>query len=196
LECQQQTAKVFRECLEKHFNTTGTTLIEKEENKTLYEECSLKSAMKLNKCLHTNWEHRLLKQHINRTLPVRCDKHSIIYRLNKDSLSNLKAPMGCERPFALQKIAKSNLLLVLINNSCKMSSNQEFYDSPKTVMYSNNDSLTCRRMRNKLLFRKLPKLCFTQHENESKMEFYCGRSAQLSSNQIVSVLVSLVLLQM
>lgn len=116
---------------------------------------------------------RLLRRVIEKTKPEKCDKIATIYQLNVEEETIFKMPSdGCDRPFVVVPIPKSNLILLAIKTNCKINNEFKFDKNPITFNYSlvkphdPNYTLTCHKMLVNL-HRKRPVSCLKKHINVS-----------------------------
>nr|XP_045625506.1 voltage-dependent calcium channel subunit alpha-2/delta-3-like isoform X3 [Procambarus clarkii] len=124
--------------------------------------------------------------YINKTHPRPCDKEVYLYKLQnkklmqdgaykpvKGKLSNCHTN-GCGRPFSVQKVVSTNLILVAVNNLCPCESRKVDIE-PVEVDY--NETMHCARL---LLqhFRKRPASCYNYHPDEHEIKL-CGGAATL-----------------
>lgn len=150
--CQKINDKDFLNCL---VNDTHASCFKKKEK--AYTKCNEEKGYK-----------HILRRHVNRSRPYYCDKSNVVYILTKES--NFNKPYDeCSRPFVLQKIAHSNLILLITKSlrSCAQESTiqRDFKTVPTTVEYHN--STFCRKKLNPL-FRNRPTSCLTHHEKVRK----------------------------
>ncbi|XP_064082141.1 voltage-dependent calcium channel subunit alpha-2/delta-3-like isoform X5 [Macrobrachium nipponense] len=140
--------------------------------------------------------------YINKTKPRPCDKEVNLYILQnnklkqdgvykpvKGKLSNCHAN-GCGRPFSVQKVKSTNLILVAVNNQCKCESRNVDIE-PAEVDY--NETMHCNRL---LLshFRRRPQNCYNYHPEETEIKL-CGGAGSLGLPSL-TMLISLVLAHM
>ncbi|XP_042222529.1 voltage-dependent calcium channel subunit alpha-2/delta-3-like [Homarus americanus] len=137
--------------------------------------------------LTTTTEIPIEMARINKTHPRPCDKEVYLYKLqNENLLQNgeykpLKAKLsnchtnGCGRPFSVQKVISTNLILVAVNNLCPCESRKVDIE-PVEVDY--NETMHCNRL---LLqhFRKRPEKCINYHPEEHEITL-CGGAGALS----------------
>lgn len=137
----------------------------------------------------------------NRSMPRPCDKRVDLYILQPDRLNTsgqfnpLKGKLtnchvtGCERPFSVQKIPRSNLILLVVDTLCPCGSKQ-LSITPQEVNYESLQGVAvttrCRVKPQETMYRRRPPKCMNYHPEESEIKLCgnCGR-AYLS----VSVLV-------
>lgn len=171
LKCLQMQQDYFKKCIERYWNDSGIirgsfNFSDAEKDEDFYQECDRMQKKNYKKCVTEYWDIHMLQRHINRTLPQRCDKFSYIYELNKASFTGEEFSFDCERPFEVQRIPNTNLILLVINSKCQnVITNYEFYDEPRNILY--NGSMFCRKTLNKQLYRMQSKYCFNQHDDVS-----------------------------
>ncbi|XP_067002670.2 voltage-dependent calcium channel subunit alpha-2/delta-3 [Anabrus simplex] len=147
-------------------------------------------------------------QTTNKTQPRPCDKRVDLYilqpdRLNTSGLFNpLKGKLtnchstGCERPFSVQKIPQSNLILLVVDTLCPCGSKQ-LSITPQEVSYEaapGVSSVQCRVKPQEAMYRRRPPKCMNYHPEESEIRF-CGRSSisSLSPGMFVFCLAAWIL---
>ncbi|XP_015586957.1 uncharacterized protein LOC107263838 [Cephus cinctus] len=111
-----------------------------------------------------------------------CEKKTDLYilqpeRLNTSGQSNpLKGKLtnchvtGCERPFSVQKIRHTNLILLVVDTLCPCGSKQLSIEPIEAV--TEPGACTARRER---LYRRRPPKCINYHPEEMEIK-YCGNS--------------------
>ncbi|KAK3894038.1 hypothetical protein Pcinc_002195 [Petrolisthes cinctipes] len=137
--------------------------------------------------------------YINTTHPRPCDKEVYLYKLQnhklkqdgvykpvKGKLSNCHTN-GCGRPFSVQKVRSTNLILVAVNNLCPCDS-RKLDIEPMEVKY--DEEQKCRRLL-MLHYRKRPQVCVNYHPDEAEIKL-CGGAGSLGLPS--SVLLSLLFL--
>ncbi|KDR22779.1 hypothetical protein L798_00618, partial [Zootermopsis nevadensis] len=118
----------------------------------------------------------------NRTVPRPCDKRVDLYilqpdRLNTSGQSNpLKGKLtnchitGCERPFSVQKIPCSNLILLVVDTLCPCGSKQ-LSITPQEVSYDSVQGMAvttqCRIKPQEMMYRRRPPKCMNYHPEVS-----------------------------
>ncbi|CAG5106549.1 Similar to Cacna2d3: Voltage-dependent calcium channel subunit alpha-2/delta-3 (Rattus norvegicus) [Cotesia congregata] len=131
---------------------------------------------------------------INKVRP--CEKKTDLYilqpeRLNTSGQSNpLKGKLtnchvtGCERPFSVQKILHTNLILLVVDTLCPCGSKQLSIEPVEAV----NEPGVCSTRRERLYRRRPPK-CINYHPEEMEIK-YCGSAKKfyLSYGLIVALL--------
>ncbi|CAL4060429.1 unnamed protein product, partial [Meganyctiphanes norvegica] len=119
---------------------------------------------------------------INKTRPRPCDKEVDLYKLQLEKLKDpnkLYKPVkgklsnchsnGCGRPFSVQKVEYTNLVLIAVHNLCPCES-RNVDITPREVEY--NETMHCQRL---LLnhYRRRPTECFNYHPDEEEIRL-CG----------------------
>nr|CAD7570715.1 unnamed protein product [Timema californicum] len=138
----------------------------------------------------------------NRTHPRPCDKKVDLYilqpeRLNTSGQSNpLKGKLtnchvtGCERPFSVQKIPCSNLILLVVDTLCPCGSKQ-LSITPQEVNYESvspgGSMVQCRTKPQETMYRRRPPKCMNYHPEESEIGLCGGCSISLSSLHILAL---------
>nr|CAD7588141.1 unnamed protein product [Timema genevievae] len=138
----------------------------------------------------------------NRTHPRPCDKKVDLYilqpeRLNTSGQSNpLKGKLtnchvtGCERPFSVQKIPCSNLILLVVDTLCPCGSKQ-LSITPQEVNYESvspgGSMVQCRTKPQETMYRRRPPKCMNYHPEESEIGLCGGCSISLSSLRILAL---------
>ncbi|KAA0183717.1 hypothetical protein HAZT_HAZT006159 [Hyalella azteca] len=93
---------------------------------------------------------------------------------------------SCGRPFSVQKIMKTNLVLIVVDNTCPCDS-QRVDIEPTEVIYT-EETLCGHLLSNK--YRKRPEKCINYHPDEERIEICAGCSHGAS---LVAVTVALLL---
>ncbi|XP_044741537.1 voltage-dependent calcium channel subunit alpha-2/delta-3 [Chrysoperla carnea] len=118
-----------------------------------------------------------------------CDKRVDLYilqpdRLNTSGLSNpLKGKLtnchitGCERPFSVQKIPHSNLILLVVDTLCPCGSKQLSIGAYE-VLY---DTSRCRVKPMEALYRRRPPKCINYHPEEIEIKL-CGNCGKFQAS--------------
>ncbi|KAJ9576005.1 hypothetical protein L9F63_007105, partial [Diploptera punctata] len=117
----------------------------------------------------------------NRTIPRPCDKRVDLYILQPDRLNTsgqfnpLKGKLtnchitGCERPFSVQKIPRSNLILLVVDTLCPCGSKQ-LSITPQEVSYESTTGVAvtsqCRTKPQEVMYRRRPPKCMNYHPEE------------------------------
>ncbi|XP_059481802.1 voltage-dependent calcium channel subunit alpha-2/delta-3 isoform X2 [Neocloeon triangulifer] len=122
-----------------------------------------------------------------------CEKRSDLYVLQPERLNTsgsfnpLKGKLtnchvtGCERPFSVQKIPHSNLILLVVDTLCPCGSKQLFI-TPQEVP----PSATCPK---ESLFRRRPQTCVNYHPEEIEIKV-CGSCTALRASLLFCLLTS------
>ncbi|XP_031336712.1 voltage-dependent calcium channel subunit alpha-2/delta-3 isoform X2 [Photinus pyralis] len=126
----------------------------------------------------------------------RCDRKVDLYilqpdRLNTSGQSNpLKGKLtnchvtGCERPFSVQKIPHSNLILLVVDTLCPCGSKQ-LSIAPQEIVY--DAGMGCSNKAKDGLYRKRPHKCINYHPEESEIDV-CGVGSRISvSFSLISI---------
>lgn len=114
-----------------------------------------------------------------------CDKRTDLYilqpeRLNTSGQSNpLKGKLtnchvtGCERPFSVQKIPHSNLILLVVDTLCPCGSKQ-LSIVPQEINYDalGNGKSGCHHTPHDSLYRRRPPKCINYHPEVSKTQLF------------------------
>ncbi|KAG5675047.1 hypothetical protein PVAND_004986 [Polypedilum vanderplanki] len=132
-----------------------------------------------------------------------CDLKTDLYllqpdRLNSSGQSNpLKGKLtnchssGCERPFSVQKIPHSNLILLVVDTLCPCGSKQ--LDIEPQEVPGGAGACGTRRLARELLPRKRPPKCINYHPEEIEIN-QCGRGSSLRSMSLVATLTTSILM--
>ncbi|CAB3369336.1 Hypothetical predicted protein [Cloeon dipterum] len=122
-----------------------------------------------------------------------CEKRSDLYVLQPERLNTsgsfnpLKGKLtnchvtGCERPFSVQKIPHSNLILLVVDTLCPCGSKQLFI-TPQEVP----PSATCPK---ESLYRRRPTECFNYHPEEIVIQV-CGGCTALRASLVFCLVAS------
>lgn len=102
---------------------------------------------------------------INKTRPEPCDQIMMLYQINRDK-NVFKTPSnGCERPFIVWPIQKSNLIFLVFDTLCPFTDpHMQLNTLPFEKVY--NSSLACYKSLFELT-RRRPTSCINQHQNVS-----------------------------
>ncbi|CAH1960682.1 unnamed protein product [Acanthoscelides obtectus] len=126
-----------------------------------------------------------------------CDRKVDLYvlqpeKLNTSGQSNpLKGKLtnchnsGCERPFSVQKIPHSNLILLVVDTACPCGSKQ-LSIVPQEVSYESKNG-GCLHKPKDSLYRRRPPKCINYHPEEVEIRI-CGGAAFLSTDTLVLLL--------
>ncbi|KAI2803805.1 Voltage-dependent calcium channel subunit alpha-2/delta-4 [Blomia tropicalis] len=115
----------------------------------------------------------------NRSRPKQCDKEVELYELNHLANKTLHyihvCSEQCSRNYYVQRIAHSNLLLLVLDTTaCKCSVNTNKFES-KPIVYNKDELCQLYQFDSE---RKRPSSCFNYHPNESEVKL-CGGCGQL-----------------
>ncbi|XP_059477991.1 voltage-dependent calcium channel subunit alpha-2/delta-3 isoform X4 [Neocloeon triangulifer] len=157
-----------------------------EEAYDAYEEDTTESGKPGDR--HKRNEGKVL---INRTRPQACDQYVDLYQLSarlrtasdkpsrvtsdkkgKSPTNNNRYDAKCNRPFLIEPVDASNMLLVVVDLECEIPF-AEMSVIPSEVSY--NESLPCHRIRGNILPRKTLGTCINHHPREKEIEL-CGRA--------------------
>ncbi|XP_017878460.1 voltage-dependent calcium channel subunit alpha-2/delta-4 isoform X2 [Ceratina calcarata] len=106
-----------------------------------------------------------------------CEKTTDLYILQPGRLNSsnpLKGKLtnchdsGCERPFSVQKIRHTNLILLVVDTLCPCGSKQLSIDPTEAVA-----NISVRIARRERLYRRRPPKCINYHPEEMEIK-YCG----------------------
>ncbi|XP_037043821.1 voltage-dependent calcium channel subunit alpha-2/delta-4 isoform X2 [Bradysia coprophila] len=124
-----------------------------------------------------------------------CDLKTDLYILQPERLNSstpLKGKLtnchssGCERPFSVQKIPHSNLILLVVDTLCPCGSKQ--LDITAHEVPGSAGACGSRRIRKEMLPRRRPAKCINYHPEEIEIH-QCGRSTVVIYNMtIISLL--------
>ncbi|XP_048526284.1 voltage-dependent calcium channel subunit alpha-2/delta-3 isoform X1 [Dendroctonus ponderosae] len=132
-----------------------------------------------------------------------CDRKVELYvlqpeRLNTSGQNNpLKGKLtnchvtGCERPFSVQKIPHSNLILLVVDTLCPCGSKQ-LSITPQELAYESRDQNGCTHRPRPTLYRKRPPKCINYHPEEIEIHI-CGKGTALKSAQFLTLLFCVVI---
>ncbi|KAL6434663.1 hypothetical protein ACFW04_006181 [Cataglyphis niger] len=127
---------------------------------------------------------------INRTRLEVCDQEVYLYLRNTSfDMYDVDADDKCIRPYVVQQVSFSNLLLVVVNTDCGEMDSPMLSITPEEVIYENN-TLVCQKAFAGLK-RKRPQSCIRSHPNESQIKDQCGlaTSARSSLRLLVTTLL-------
>lgn len=128
-----------------------------------------------------------------------CDLRTDLYilqpdRLNVTGQSNpLKGKLtnchssGCERPFSVQKIPHSNLILLVVDTLCPCGSKQ--LDIEPQEVPGGSGACGSRRFGREKLARKRPTTCISYHPEEIEIQ-QCGKATSVFIH--TSIIISLI----
>lgn len=95
----------------------------------------------------------------------------------------------CIRPYMIQPVNLSNLLLVVVNIGCGDTASSILSITPEEVAYGNNTLVCQKAIMN--LKRKRPQSCIRTHLRESEIKDQCGLATNIRSNLCLLVLTLL-----
>lgn len=160
-------SKLFMRCLGEN------GVWENDTSSREYMECFKKQEQEYKKCFEEHGAKYILKRHLNRSRPTKCDKFNVVYSLTKNESNFLKPYDKCSRPFVVHRIAHSNLILLVIRpvpKDCEQphAPYKAFNDLPQTIDYFENSTF-CHKLSKPQLYRHRPKSCMTHHKNVSDL---------------------------
>ncbi|KAK6642464.1 hypothetical protein RUM43_003966 [Polyplax serrata] len=126
---------------------------------------------------------------IRKTRPESCDQQIHLYMLPQPNNNNnySRGTNGVQRPFVVQPIPNTNLILVIVNSLCLLN-DVTYSNAPEEIQYTLigqdadiNVSVNCHKILSNNLPRKRPKDCISKHEKEGQIEL-CGLGTRLSQN--------------
>ncbi|CAH0766301.1 unnamed protein product [Diatraea saccharalis] len=105
---------------------------------------------------------------INRTRPTPCDREMYLYQLDYNNLNDkLNKPIAdCDRPFYVQLVNYTNMLMIVIDSVCPKEEVSILPVDPTEVQY--NESLPCLKHMHPL-YRKQPTSCIRNHTEVSML---------------------------
>ncbi|XP_045481988.1 voltage-dependent calcium channel subunit alpha-2/delta-3 isoform X2 [Harmonia axyridis] len=127
-----------------------------------------------------------------------CDKKVDLYILQPErlSFSGQSSPLkgkltnchvtGCERPFSVQKIPHSNLILLVVDTTCPCGSKQ-LSILPQEVMYDASNGGCVHKHRDSLP-RRRPTKCINYHPEEIEIHI-CGSASSTYASQVFLLMV-------
>lgn len=95
----------------------------------------------------------------------------------------------CNRPYIVQPVGSSNMLLVVVEKSCPSTDFPIVTVQPEDIKYDNN-SLACQKLTNNMS-RRRPAVCIRSHKNESEIKDLCGLASSNRLNSLVMLFVPL-----
>ncbi|XP_065165704.1 voltage-dependent calcium channel subunit alpha-2/delta-3 isoform X2 [Atheta coriaria] len=122
----------------------------------------------------------------------RCDKKTDLYilqpsRLNTSGQSNpLKGKLtnchvtGCERPFSVQKVPHSNLILLVVDTLCPCGSKQ-LSIQPQEIVYDGVNGASCLHKPKDSFYRRRPPKCINYHPEEIEIHI-CGSGNKMATS--------------
>ncbi len=154
------------------------------EGDSLLEEFSVKDGMPIP---------LLQMTYINKTKPRPCDQEVTLYELNDERLYKPNKRRGkptpvkgklsncheseCERPFSVQLIPHTNLILIVADKLCPCFSTK-ISIRPTEVKYGFNNTAEeyCKRLKYNI-YRRKPSHCFSYHPEETEIKLCGGAGA-------------------
>ena len=131
--------------------------------------------------------------YINKTVPRPCDKEVTLYELNDEKLYKPSKTNGkpvpvkgqlsnchesdCERPFSVQLIPHTNLVLIVADKLCPCFSTKISIEPVKVEYGPANETAYCERLKYNI-YRRKPVHCFHYHPEETEIKL-CGRAGGL-----------------
>ncbi|XP_030748608.1 voltage-dependent calcium channel subunit alpha-2/delta-3 isoform X3 [Sitophilus oryzae] len=127
-----------------------------------------------------------------------CDRKVELYalqpqRLNTSGQNNpLKGKLtnchvtGCERPFSVQKIPHSNLILLAVDTLCPCGSKQ-LSITPQELAYESREQSGCAHRPRPGLYRRRPPKCINYHPEEIEIHI-CGEATIITLNMLALIL--------
>ncbi|XP_011305922.1 voltage-dependent calcium channel subunit alpha-2/delta-3 isoform X2 [Fopius arisanus] len=130
---------------------------------------------------------------INRTKPTPCDQEVDLYLLRNTSSQvydvSFNSSKGCDRPYVVQPVDFSNMLLVVVYVDCPGTADFKITVIPEEINYP-NASLACQKASDSLK-RRRPSSCIRSHPRESEIKDRCGRATSVQLNSILFLLIAL-----
>lgn len=129
---------------------------------------------------------------LKKTKPEPCDNELFLYKLvhytdRNVSNSGYNKTMGnCSRPFIVQRVTGSNMILLVINNLCQEQKDRH-PPAPDPQQIDYNISLSCL-MNQENYPRRLYMSCINRSDNESEIKL-CGRGTSISSRHVIPILL-------
>ncbi|XP_029664841.1 voltage-dependent calcium channel subunit alpha-2/delta-3 isoform X1 [Formica exsecta] len=118
---------------------------------------------------------------INRTRLEVCDQEVYLYLRNTSfDMYDVDVDDKCIRPYVVQQVSFSNLLLVVVNDGCGDMKSPTLSITPEEVIYENN-TLVCQKAFAGLK-RKRPESCIRNHTRESEIKEQCGLATNARSS--------------
>ncbi|RZC42869.1 Ankyrin repeat domain containing protein [Asbolus verrucosus] len=128
-----------------------------------------------------------------------CDRKVDLYILQPDKLNvsgqsdPLKGKLtnchvtACERPFSVQKIPHSNLILLVVDTLCPCGSKQ-FSITPQELIYDTGNG-GCLHKPKDSLYRRRPPKCINYHPEESEINI-CGKASITTASIAILLIIS------
>ncbi|XP_044586279.1 voltage-dependent calcium channel subunit alpha-2/delta-3 isoform X2 [Cotesia glomerata] len=129
---------------------------------------------------------------INRTKPQSCDKEVYLYLLKNESTKvydvDLDTGKGCTRPYVVQPVDFSNMLLIVVDLNCPNTAEPYVDIEPVEVIYFNT-TLACQKASTNMK-RRRPLSCIRNHLQESEIKDQCGLASTIRPNS--GLLISII----
>merc|ERR1739844_649144 len=142
----------------------------------------------------------LLKMtYINKTSPRPCDKQVTLCELNEASFTRggktvpVKGKLTnchsteCERPFSVNLIPHTNLILIVADKTCPCFSTKISIEPTKVEYGPANETAYCERLKYSI-YRKMPSHCLNYHPEETEIKL-CGGSSNLSASLVLLLVI-------
>ncbi|XP_046632424.1 voltage-dependent calcium channel subunit alpha-2/delta-3-like isoform X7 [Daphnia pulicaria] len=139
----------------------------------------------------------------NKSRPRPCDQQADLYVLQPEKLfkgdkpdsvkgkqncnSNNLGARQCERHYSTHKIPHSNLLLLVIDTTCRCEIQKQKIEMEEVKM---NESLRCERPQESL-YRQRPSVCLSYHPEEEEIK-QCGKGNNLLPSPILLTAATLI----
>ncbi|KAJ8956284.1 hypothetical protein NQ318_015020, partial [Aromia moschata] len=136
---------------------------------------------------------------IPKTKPEPCDNEMWLYSLvyyTERNISNSgynKSMIDCSRPFIVQRVTGSNMILLVINDLCRPDA-RRVAPNPEPEQVDYNISLSCYRAINNDFPRRLYMSCINKNANESEIKL-CGIGTNASPTRLVPLCALLLVLR-
>eukprot|EP00094_Tigriopus_californicus_P005874 TCALIF_05660-PB protein Name:"Similar to Cacna2d3 Voltage-dependent calcium channel subunit alpha-2/delta-3 (Rattus norvegicus)" AED:0.25 eAED:0.25 QI:0/0.5/0.53/0.92/0.58/0.61/13/1066/709 len=146
--------------------------------------------------------------YINKTTPKPCDKQVILYELNDEKLYKPNKTTGkpvpvkgklsnchesdCERPFSVQLIPHTNLVLIVADKLCPCFSTKISIEPTKVEYGPVNETAYCERLKYNIHRRK-PTHCYNYHPEETEIKL-CGKGHVHTLSWVLATFAALLLL--
>ncbi|XP_017771996.1 PREDICTED: voltage-dependent calcium channel subunit alpha-2/delta-3 isoform X2 [Nicrophorus vespilloides] len=137
-----------------------------------------------SRAFEKDFDQRLL---INKTQPEPCDKEMFLYSLlhyNERNISssgyNKSMTGNCSRPFLVQPVVGSNMILLVINRICPEMQVDEEFLSPNPIEVDYNMSRQCHIVHYNNFTRRNYMSCINRSIHESAIEI-CGKGVKTAA---------------
>ncbi|XP_008550287.1 voltage-dependent calcium channel subunit alpha-2/delta-3 isoform X1 [Microplitis demolitor] len=121
---------------------------------------------------------------INRTKPQACDQEVYLYLLKNSSTKvydvDLDTSKECSRPYVVQPVDFSNMLLIVVDLNCPNTAEPYIDVEPAEIIYFNT-TLACQKGFTNLK-RRRPSSCIRNHPRESEIKDRCGLASTIGPN--------------